>query len=146
MADMESHGVYAVNQSLCIANQVVKRKKSVYGKFPSLIPLIKERTNSFNISLTTQFYCISSEGSTAIVHPTMCCKGASQICCCDRRVSFLNLKTVTPLDPDFPCLFTMCGVTLFYNFQFVTLFCAKWKDIKASKGSAIPVPHSAAPA
>jgi hypothetical protein len=77
----------------------------------------------------------------------MCCKGARQVFCCDSRFAFLDFETTTLLDPDFPCLVNVYGLTLFYNYEFMIMCCAKWKDIKVAKGTPfMSKPSESAPA
>ena len=86
---------------------------------------------------------VSNEGVCTIVHPAYCCKGARQVFCLDSRFSFIDFKSGTPLDPKFPCLCTVYGITCFYQWEFLLLFCAKWSEIKA-KGKKAPAAEETA--
>lgn len=67
--------------------------------------------------------------------------------CLDSRFYFLDFETRTPLDPNFPCLVNIYGLTLFYNYEFVVMCCAQWKDIKVAKGTPVMAkPSEASPA
>jgi hypothetical protein len=64
----------------------------------------------------------------------------------DSRFVFLDFETKTLLDPNFPCLCNVFGLTLVYNFMFTPMCCAKWGDIKKATGTPIMSKPAAAPA
>ena len=57
--------------------------------------------------------------------------------CFDARHVFLDLKTMSFLDPDFPCLVNIFGLTLCYNYMWTPMCCKPWKEIKAATGTEI---------
>ena len=83
------------------------------------------------------FLLYRNEGLCSCVKAKLCCKGATQVCCCDRRMYCLDFETKTLLDPQFPCLINLCGLTLVKNGQFTPVCCKKWGDIKGLTGSVL---------
>ena len=73
--------------------------------------------------------CILQEGSCNLVPPTTCCKGTTQVFCCDNRCAF-------PCDADVPCIFNVYGFTCCYKNNCTPKCCVTIKELEAAKGSS----------
>lgn len=73
------------------------------------------------------------------IKPKFCCKGACHTFCIDKRAAFLDFETSALFDPKFPCLFNMFGITCFYKWKWLPLFCLNWKDINIAFEEMIKV-------
>ena len=91
----------------------------------------------YNCICVYRYSFCRNEGLCSCVKAKLCCKGATQVCCCDRRMYCLDFETKTLLDPQFPCLINLCGLTLVKNGQFTPVCCKKWGDIKGLTGSVL---------
>ena len=71
------------------------------------------------------------------IKPKICCKGACHTFCVDKRAVFWDFETCALLDPKFPCMFNMFGITCFYKWKFLPLFCLNWKEINVAFEEAV---------
>ena len=69
------------------------------------------------------------EGLMSLIKPKGCCIDAAQIFCLDNRCVFLDFNSTALLDPRFPCLVNLFGLTLFYKNNFLPVCCKSYKEL-----------------
>jgi hypothetical protein len=67
--------------------------------------------------------CICQKVRLTMIKPVTCVQVTSQFFCCDHRCAL-------PCDKDVPCMFTVLGLTCFYDYKFN---CTCWQTIASMK-------------